>query len=96
VAHGTDQGLRARERPSLELFSMALVSTSAEMVKRDLGRHSCWMSADALPALSKRAFTAVSGSSACCVPNVSVFSPLENECVSSAPTAVLVSGLTRW
>lgn len=58
--HGSNHGLRARDKPSLELFSIALVSTSAEMVKRDLERHSCWISTDALPALLKRTFTVVS------------------------------------
>lgn len=90
------QGLRTRERPTLELLSMALVSTSPEMVTRDLGRHSCCTRALALPKLFTRAFTVVRGSSACWVPKVSVFSLLEKLWVSSAPTAVVVSGLTRW
>nr|GEU42795.1 mitochondrial outer membrane protein porin of 34 kDa [Tanacetum cinerariifolium] len=44
---------------------MALVSTSAETVKRDLGRHSCWIRAFALPRLLYLAFTVVNGSKAC-------------------------------
>ncbi|KAF5764257.1 hypothetical protein HanXRQr2_Chr15g0689931 [Helianthus annuus] len=47
-----------------------------------------------MPALLTRAFTVVNGSSECCVPIVKVFSLLENPWLNSAPTAVLVNGLT--
>ncbi|KAJ0535668.1 hypothetical protein HanIR_Chr09g0433131 [Helianthus annuus] len=64
------------------------------MVKRDLGRHSCWIRAFALPRLSIRAFTVVNGSKACWVPTVIVFSLVEKLCLTSAPTDVLVNGFT--
>lgn len=92
----TNQGLRATAIPTFELFSMVLVSTSAEMVTRDFGLHSCWMRALALPELLMRAFKTVSGSRACCPPKVTVFSLVEKLWVSSAPTAVLVNSLTLW
>lgn len=44
-----DHGFRATANPIFALFSMALVSTSPEMVTRDLGRHSCCIRALALP-----------------------------------------------
>ena len=88
------QGLSTSESPTLELFSMDLESTSPEMVMRDLGRHSCWMRALALPALFTRALTTVNGSNACCVPTVMVFSLVEKLWVTSAPTAVLIKGFT--
>ena len=91
-----NQGLRATAIPTFELFSMVLVSTSAEMVTSDFGLHSCWISALALPELLKRAFTTVSGSKACWVPKVRVFSLVEKQWVSSDPTAVLVNWLTLW
>lgn len=44
-----DHGLRATANPIFALFSMALVSTSPEMVMSDLGRHSCCIRALVLP-----------------------------------------------
>ena len=90
------QGFRARASPTFALFSIALVSTSPDMVKRDFGRHSCCRRALAIPELFTRAFTVVNGSSECCVPMVREFSLLEKPWLNSAPTAVLVNGLTVW
>ena len=73
--------------PTFELFSMALVSTSAEMVINDFGLNSCWISVLTFPELLMRAFTRVSGSRVCWVPIMRVFSLLEKLWVSSAPTA---------
>lgn len=91
-----NQGLRAKLNPILALFSMALVSTSLEMVMSDLGRHSCWIRALALPELVTRPFTVVNGSNACWVPRVKVFSLVENLWLMSTPTAVLDRGLIAW
>lgn len=88
--------MRAKARPNLALLSTDLVSTSAETVRRDLGRHSCWIRPLAFPKLFTLPFTEVNGSKACCVPTVIVFSLLEKLWVTSAPTAVLVSGFTMW
>lgn len=55
-------GLRAKASPNLALLSTALVSTSPEMVKRDFGRHSCWIRAVAVPKLLTLALTVVKGS----------------------------------
>lgn len=87
-------GFRANASPNLALFSMALVSTSPEMVNNDFGRHSCWMRALAMPALFTRAFNVVSGSNMCWVPTVMVLSLVEKLWITSAPTAV--KGLTKW
>ncbi|GJT59748.1 serine/threonine-protein kinase D6PKL2 [Tanacetum coccineum] len=57
--------------------SSALVLTSPESVKMDFGRHSCWMSALALPKFFTRALTVVNGSKECWVPTVNVFSLVE-------------------
>lgn len=43
------QCFSTRDRPTFALFSIALVSTSPETVTNDLGRHSCWTSALAMP-----------------------------------------------
>ena len=72
-----NQGLRATAIPTFELFSMVLVSTSAEIVTTDFGLHSCWISALALPELLMRPFKRVSGSRACWAPKVRVFSLVE-------------------
>ncbi|MFS8011353.1 hypothetical protein Hanom_Chr14g01308081 [Helianthus anomalus] len=66
------------------------------MVKRDFGRHSCWISALAFPRLLTRALTVVNGSNECWVPTMIVFSLLEKLWFTSAPTNVLVRGLTIW
>jgi hypothetical protein len=73
---------------------MALVSTSMEMVTKDLGLHLCWISALAMPQLLNRAFTVVRRSRACCVPKVMVLPLVEKLWLSSPPTAVV--GLTEW
>ena len=57
-------GFRAKANPIFALFSTALASTSPDIVKRDLGRHSCWMRALTFPLLLTRAFTVVKGSRA--------------------------------
>lgn len=90
------QGLSTKDTPTLELFSMAFVSTSPDNVMSDLGLHSCWIRALALPKLFTRALTVVRGSKACWLPNVRVFSLLDMLCENSPPTAVLVFLLTRW
>uniref|UniRef100_A0A2P2K8P2 Mitochondrial outer membrane protein porin of 34 kDa n=1 Tax=Rhizophora mucronata TaxID=61149 RepID=A0A2P2K8P2_RHIMU len=41
TARNDHHGLRANAKPTLALFSIALVSTSPERVKKDFGRHSC-------------------------------------------------------
>lgn len=92
----SSQGLRARAIPTLALFSIALESTSPETVKNDFGRHSCWISALATPALFTRAFTVVNGSIACWVPTVMAFSFVVKLWLISAPTTVLVNGFTIW
>lgn len=89
-------GLRARARPTLALLSMDLVSTSPEMVKNDLGRHSCWIRALALPELLICAFSMVNVSSACWVPIIMVFTLEEKLWVTSAPMAILVTRFTMW
>lgn len=94
VGNKLTHGLRARANPILAVFSMALVSTSPEIVTNDFGRHSCWIRALALPKLFTRAFKVVNGSRACWVPRVMVFSLVGNLWVTSAPTAVLARGLT--
>uniref|UniRef100_A0A7C9DL21 Uncharacterized protein n=1 Tax=Opuntia streptacantha TaxID=393608 RepID=A0A7C9DL21_OPUST len=94
--HKDAHGLRANANPTFADFSMALVSTSAEIVTSDLGRHSCWIRALALPKLLMRAFKLVNGSIACWAPRVMVFSLVEKLCVTSAPTAELLSELTLW
>ncbi|MBA0673182.1 hypothetical protein Goklo_007479 [Gossypium klotzschianum] len=91
------QGLSAKASQTLELLSMDFVSISPEMVKRDFGRHSCWMSALAFPALFARALIVVNESNACCVPTVMVFTLVKKLWVISAPTtAMLVDGFTIW
>jgi len=72
------QGLRTKLNPTLALFSMALVSSSVEMVMSDLGRHSCWIRALALAELVMRPFNVVNGSNACWTPSVKLFSLVEN------------------
>ncbi|KAE8716081.1 Hypersensitive-induced response protein 2 [Hibiscus syriacus] len=88
IPHGP--GLSAKANPTLALFSIAMVSTSPDIVMSDFGHHSCWIRALALPKLFTRALIVVNGSRACCIPIVRVFSLLEKLCVSSAPTAVYV------
>jgi hypothetical protein len=90
------QGLRISNSPTLELFVMALVSTSVERVKKDLSLHLCWMRALAMPWLLYHTFTVVEGSRACCDPKVLVFSLLEKLWVSSAPTVVMLTLFTKW
>jgi hypothetical protein len=43
------QGLSTNDKPTFVLFSIAFVSTSPEIVMSDLGRHSCWTRALAMP-----------------------------------------------
>ncbi|MFS7955977.1 hypothetical protein Hanom_Chr07g00649101 [Helianthus anomalus] len=92
----TFQGFRAKARPNFALLSTALVSTSPERVKKDFGRHSCWITALAFPKLFTRALTVVNGSNECWVPTKIVFSLVEKTRFTSAPTNVLVRGLTTW
>ncbi|XP_022973583.1 polygalacturonase-like [Cucurbita maxima] len=65
INHCTKLGLK-----DINLTYENHIAKASYTVRNDIGRHSCWIRALALPKLFTRAFTVVSGPSACWVPMV--------------------------